>query len=129
MKPFNLEAALRGEKFQMKGIDLEIIDFKWWDRIVELHVYHRGNIKEGISEGFLEYDKNGFLYETGIDDLIHTLVMTPVKKKGWINIYKIKNPPFGLPVSQQHIFPTKEIAISNKHENQDATQIEIEWDD
>ena len=115
MKPFNLEQAKAGKPVQTRdGRKARIIcfDMKGGEfPIVAL-------VQTGGEEGVFHYTLEGNYYRTSTTQ--SDLVMVPVKKTGWINIY-----PFNC---GEFIYNTKERAVQNANCNVVDT-IKIEWEE
>ena len=83
MKPFDLEAAKRGEPVVL-GNGAKVIDFKWWEKTKTFEVlieYTDGQ------KNYSMYGENGKFYKS-IDDESLDLFMAPKKIKLYVNIYK-----------------------------------------
>jgi hypothetical protein len=122
MKPLDLEAALAGAPVQTRNGDpARILCF---DRattrypIVALVL----NPVDG-DEGIYTYTPEGRYLTNRKSN--HDLVMAPVKKRGWINIYKAAselNPFAGA------VYPTEEDALAEVDVGHVAT-VPVEWED
>jgi hypothetical protein len=116
MKPFNLEAALRGEKV-VDNTGSVAVDFKVWEKadcIVFLFKRNDGHLY------FMTYS---------IDSSYNGLFMAPTKKKGWINIYKDEIDKIYETGNEEQIFKTKEDAIERSQKCVWIRTIEIEWEE
>jgi len=120
MKPFDLEKARGGAKVCTRnGYKVEILRFDVKNPDYPIVALITDN--DGI-EICQSYTKDG-KYDKGLDKDFRDLVMTPVKHKGWINIYSFITPCTGI-----NIYPTKELAISKAVDGLIDT-ICIEWEE
>lgn len=125
MKPFNREAAKAGAPVQTRdGYSVRILCFNRKSNslpIVALY-YHSEDKRETIGA----YTENGYVY---VDESqsCYDLVMAPVKKEGWINIYK-KPTTEEKYVYTETVWPTEEDAIKRKSAHHIATA-KVEWEE
>lgn len=122
MRPFDLQKALAGAKVQTRD----------GRGVTQLTYFPDAKQKYCIAcvvDNYLRlYDKEGCFYIGGTDD--KDLVMTPIKKKGWLNIYPVdgKNPAhLGNPGA--YIFSTKEQADAARAAACIVACVEVEWEE
>lgn len=81
MKPFNLEAALAGEKVVTREGTL----------VTEIHEFRkaRGEYRVAalVNDRILEYTPKGRYSAVGQGEYTVDLFMLPTKKEGWVNLY------------------------------------------
>ena len=126
MKEFSLEEAKAGKPVCTKdGRPARIICFDRKSTDFPIVVL----IDNGTIEDYYCFTNNGTYH---LDDSHHfDLMMAPVKRKGWINIYKQSSP---YDISERlgsHIYSTQEQALAgvdSTNPNYIAT-IEIEWEE
>ena len=124
MKPFNLEEYLKNPSLKVitrDGRNVRIIctDRKEIQPIIAL-------VTKNEKEEVRFYYQNGTWSDTNEWDL--DLFFAPVKREGWINIYKgiIEN---HLPYVGQKVYKSKEEAIRNKCGDYYFTTLKIEWEE
>ena len=124
MKEFNLNEYLKDPSQKVitkdgRAVRIICTDYKRGQPIIALVTT---NAKEDVHFFY----KNGRWSNTNEWDL--DLFFAPVKKEGWINIYKgvIEN---HLPFVGQKVYKSKEDAIRNKCEGVYLTTIKIEWEE
>ena len=128
MKEFNLTEYLKNPSQKVvtrDGREVRIIctDMKSDFPIVAL-IYDEEKQKESI-ECFFENGKYLFF---DADDSPLDLFFAPVKKEGWVNLYKgiVKD---YLPSVGQKIYKSKENAIKNKRNDDYLVTVKIEWEE
>lgn len=124
MKPFNLEEYLKNSSQKVvtrDGREVRIIctDAKNDFPIVAL-VYDK---KENV-ESVEVFQENGLVSNSGECNL--DLFFAPIKKEGWVNIYKRMTKCLYV---EESIYYSKEIAIKNKFGGNYVTTIKIEWEE
>ena len=124
MKEFNLEEYLKNPSQKVitrDGREVRIIctDYKGLLPIIALIA--RGE-KEDINS-FYENGRDNNTYLSNLD-----LFFAPIKREGWINIYKgiVKD---YLPSVGQKVYKSKESAITNKRDDNYLTTVKIEWEE
>lgn len=125
MKEFNLEEYLNNPSQKVvtrDGRDVRIIctDAKSDEPIIALVTD-----KEDNKESLLNYKENGkYFYAVSENDLF----FAPIKREGWINLYKgiVKD---YLPSVGQKVYESKESAITNKRDDNYLTTVKIEWEE
>lgn len=123
MKPFNLEKAKAGKPVQTKdGQNARILCFDARNPNGEKYIVALiGNVTEYVNT----YSLDGrFLYGNNSSDL----VMVPVKKSGWINMYRNEDDSIGtgaLYASEQEAIEGSRVL---SHLKRIAT-IQIEWEE
>lgn len=125
MRPFNLEEYLKNPSQKVvtrdgRAVRILCTDFKNEQPLLAL-------ITEGNRENIHFYYQNG-VWSNVYSEHKLDLVFAPVKKEGWINIYKgvIEN---HLPFVGQKVYKSKEDAIRNKYDGIYLTTIKIEWEE
>lgn len=122
MKPFDLEAALRGEKVVTRD----------GRKVIEIHCFNAKKVAcvvVSIEEDGDEYvhvvytNVDGFFY-TDHDPHDDDLFMSPTKKKGWI----ILSNPIDETRCEPEVFNSKETALREAVGNYQQV-IEIEWEE
>ena len=81
--------------------------------------------KEDNKESLLVYKENGrYCFQDSINDLF----FAPIKREGWVNLYKgiVKD---YLPSAGQKVYKSKESAITNKRDDNYLTTVKIEWEE
>ena len=124
MKPFSLEEYLKNPSRQVvtrygKRVRIICTDYENRKPIV-------GLVKEK-EEIIFTFTKDGKLLENGEKSFVD-LFFLPIKKEGWINVYKgvIEN---YLPYVGQKVYKSKEEAIRNKCGDYYFTTLKIEWEE
>ena len=77
------------------------------------------------------YDLSGRFFNEEIkEDSVFDLMIEPVKKEGWINIYRSKIPRISYEgiLKDSYVFSSKEIAEANAGEDY-ITTIKVEWEE
>ena len=123
MKPFDLEKAKAGEPvIQRCGRPARIVDFalKNEDYLLAV-VFTDEHNKEQVTEFTVE---GKFYVHTNED--YRDLMMAPVKKTGWLNVYP-SNVPFPVGVCS-HIYPSQAAADEEAGKHRKAC-IHIEWEE
>ena len=118
MKEFNLELAKSGHHVQTRdGRPARIIcyDRKEKDYPIVALIEHNDG-----TETTVHYTIDGKFFIDGVDE--YDLVMAPVKREGWINIYKDNS-------SGNKIYDTKEEATKYSNISGYLTTIKIEWEE
>ena len=124
MKEFNLEEYLKNPSQKVvtrDGREVRIVctDAKNEEPIIAL-VYN--NIRE--EENVYTYNRDGYFYKD--NDSCLDLFFTPIKREGWVNIYKL-----GIKITRQcgNIFGTEKEALNFKGDKNYITTIKIEWEE
>ena len=124
MKEFSLEEYLKNPSRQVvtrygKRVRIICTDYENRKPIV-------GIVKEK-EEIIFTFTKDGKLLENGEKSFVD-LFFAPIKKEGWINVYKgvIEN---HLPYVGQKVYKSKEEAIRNKCGDYYFTTLKIEWEE
>jgi len=121
LKPFDLEAALRGEpvvtrdgrEVKIAGVNLGAKD-----------LYKVVGWLDGITAGWCIDGKTYLDYEDSTDLFMATKT---VKKEGWVNLYKSNISD--LMASTSHAYKTEEEAKDNAVKRYYITTIKIEWEE
>lgn len=120
LKPFDLEAAKRGEPVVTRvGYPVKIYDFKFNHKRYSLC----GKIMFPSRDKSTHWTKEGH-YLIDVEDSPYDLFMAPVKKEGWVNIYSKKNHAYA-----GSIYKTKEEASREKLGNAYVDTVKIEWEE
>lgn len=122
MKPFNLEAALKGAKVVTRdGREVsEIYHFK-----TDSEGYPVVAVVEGTRRSYTTDGKFAYCSKEGLD-----LFMAPIKKEGWVNLY----PPYAgdwggfIVRTSNGVYATKEEADNAAAGNR-TDCIKIEWEE
>lgn len=122
MKNFNLEKYLNNSSQKVvtrDGREVRIIctDAKGDKPIIAL-VYN--NIRE--EENVYTYNRDGYFYKDNFSYL--DLFFAPIKREGWINVYKNNITTF-----IGDIYPSEKDAKENKNDDLYITTIKIEWEE
>lgn len=125
MKEFNLEEYLKNPSQKVvtrDGREVRIIctDMKSEYPLIAL-ILNKNNNKENL----FNYKENGkYFYAVSENDLF----FAPIKKEGWVNLYKgiVKD---YLPSVGQKVYKSKESAITNKRDDNYLTTVKIEWEE
>lgn len=125
MKPFSLEEFKKNPSQKVitrDGREVRIVctDFKNEQPILAL-------VTEGNREDIHFYYQNGAWCNEFPENKLD-LFFAPIKKEGWVNVYKgvIEN---HLPFVGQKVYKSKEDAIRNKCEGIYLTTTKIEWEE
>ena len=126
MKEFNLEEYLNNPSQKVvtrdgRAVRIICTDAKGDEPIIAL-VYN--NIRE--EENVYTYNRDGSFYGDNYDYL--DLFFAPIKKEGWVNLYKGVVKDY-LPSVGQKVYKTKESANLNKRDDNYLTTIKIEWEE
>ena len=126
MKEFNLDEYLKNPSQKVitrDGREVRIIctDMKSRYKIVGL-VYDKKDDTESVEI----FQENGTLFNHTTSN--YDLFFAPVKKDGWVNLYKGILKDY-LPSVGQKIYKSKENAIKNKRNDDYLTTIKIEWEE
>lgn len=117
-KPFNEDAAKAGAPVQTRdGCKVRILCY---DRACEVFPIVGLVTGSDGSEYCCSWTPQGFSSTQGPDKL--DLVMAPVKKEGWVNLYKNCLPSIGYMV-----YPIE--AEAKKQSSPGAIQVRIEWEE
>ena len=124
MKPFNLDEFKKNPNQKVvtrDGREVRIIctDCKDEFKIVAL-VYNEEEQKESV-ECFYENGKYLDIDKHHLD-----LFFAPIKREGWVNIYKRMTK---CSYVEESIYSSKEIAIKNKFGGSYVTTTKIEWEE
>ena len=123
MKPFDLEAAKAGAPvIQRCGSPARIVDFNLKNEDYPLAVVYTD---EHNDEHVIEFSVEGKYYDPTREDY-RDLMMAPVKKTGWLNVYP-SNVPFPVGVCS-HIYPSQAAADEEAGKHRKAC-IHIEWEE
>ena len=124
MKPFDLEKAKAGAPVvQRCGRPARIIDFALKNEDYPLAVVYTD--ADG-DEHVTEFSVEGNYYDAQSEDH-RDLLMAPVKKEGWMNIYSHDGGVFAS-MRGGPIFDTKELADQNNTDNRIAC-MRVEWEE
>ena len=129
MKEFNLEEYLKNPSQKVvtrDGREVRIIctDFK-----SQMNKPIIALIKEDEDEeNAFNFKENGRWHLPENEESLKDLFFAPVKKEGWVNLYKgiVKD---YLPSVGQKIYKSKENAIKNKRNDDYLATIKIEWEE
>ena len=126
MEEFNLDEYLKNPSQKVvtrDGREVRIIctDMKSRYKIVGL-VYDKKDDTESVEI----FQENGTLFNHTTSN--YDLFFAPVKKDGWVNLYKGILKDY-LPSVGQKIYKSKENAIKNKRNDDYLTTIKIEWEE
>ena len=123
MNPFDLEAAKAGAPvIQRCGRPARIVDFALQNEGYPLAVIYAD--EDGV-EHVIEFSVQGKYYDHTREDY-HDLMMAPVKKTGWLNVYP-SDVPFPVGVCG-HIYPSQAAADEEAGKYRKAC-IHIEWEE
>jgi hypothetical protein len=114
MKPFNLEEALAGAKV-ITGLGKLVTDIAYFPSASGFY-----KVCAVIDEVILYFTVAGCLFKKRTNSFLD-LYMAPVKKEGWINIYKDEKPG-------ECIYKTKEDARASGWTGPIAC-VRIEWEE
>ena len=125
MKPFNLEKYLINPSCKIvtrAGRPVRIIctDAKGKYPVIALISNKNGD------EASFEFTKDGLWNENCENSL--DLFFAPIKKEGWVNIYKGVNEKYPSYLGQS-IYKSEEEALKNKCNDKYITTIKIEWEE
>ena len=125
MRPFSLEEYLKNPSQKVitrdgRKVRILCTDYKNEQPLVAI-------VAEGNKEEIHFYFQNG-TWCISYPEHSLDLFFAPIKKEGWINVYKgvIEN---HLPFVGQKVYKSKEDAIRNKCEGIYLTTIKIEWEE
>ena len=123
MKEFNLEEYLKNPSQKVvtrDGRTVRIIctDAKGEEPIIAL-VYNNNTDEENV----YTYNRDGRFYK---NDSSLDLFFAPIKREGWVNIYKRMSK---CSYVEESIYSSKEYAIKNKFGDNYVTTIKIEWEE
>ena len=129
MKEFNLDEYLKNPSQKVvtrDGREVRIIctDFK-----SQMNKPIIALIKEDEDEeNAFNFKENGRWHLPENEESLKDLFFAPIKKEGWVNLYKgiVKD---YLPSVGQKIYKSKENAIKNKRNDDYLTTIKIEWEE
>lgn len=126
MKEFNLEEFKKNPSQKVvtrdgRAVRIICTDAKGDEPIIAL-VYN--NIRE--EENVYTYNIDGYFYKDNNSCL--DLFFAPIKKEGWVNLYKSIVKDY-LPSVSQKIYKSKENAIENKSDKNYIATIKIEWEE
>lgn len=126
MKEFNLTEYLKNPSQKIvtrDGREVRIIctDAKGDESIIAL-VYNNQRDEENV----YTYNREGYFYNN--NDSCLDLFFAPIKREGWVNLYKgiVKD---YLPSVGQKVYKSKESAIANKRDDNYLTTVKIEWEE
>ena len=124
MKEFNLEEYLKNPRQKVVTRDGREVRIICTDIPVVALIYDEKKQKESI-ECFFE---NGKYLSFVADDSPLDLFFAPIKKEGWVNLYKgiVKD---YLPSVGQKIYKSKENAFKNKRNDDYLATVKIEWEE
>lgn len=123
MNPFDLEDAKAGAPvIQRCGRPARIVDFALQNEDYPLAVIYAD---EDGDEHVTEFSVEGKYYDHTSEDY-RDLMMAPVKKTGWLNVYP-SNAPFPVGVCG-HIYPSQAAADEEAGKHRKAC-IHIEWEE
>ena len=127
MKEFNLNEYLKNPSQKVvtrDGREVRIIctDFQSEKPIIGLV-----KIDENEENAF-NFKENGRWHLPENEESLKDLFFAPVKKEGWVNLYKgiVKD---YLPSVGQKIYKSKENAIKNKRNDDYLATVKIEWEE
>lgn len=125
MKPFNLEEAKAGKPVCTRdGKPVRIICFDRNEKTYPIIAL----VDKGPFEVVYTYTNEGKYNFEGFSDF--DLLIVPIKKKGWVNIYKKNITNNITDRGGGYIFPTKEQALNAVMSGQGyVTTTEIEWEE
>lgn len=123
MKPFDLELAKQGKPVCTRdGRPVRILCF---DRKSVDGYSILALVDEGDHEGFIVCTSRGKFYKYGKDDP-YDLFMAPVKKEGWVNLYKRDGVTRAGGVN---IYQSMEEAMIMHAPNNYIATVKIEWEE
>lgn len=123
MKEFNLKEYLKDPSKKVVTRDGREVRIVCTDMKSEYPLIALVTDKKDNTESPFVYTKNGryFFEETNND-----LFFAPVKREGWVNIYKRMSK---CSYVEESIYYSKEIAIKNKCDDNYITTTKIEWEE
>ena len=124
MKEFNLTEYLKNPSQKVITRDGREVRIICTDIPIVALVYDEEKQKESI-ECFFE---NGKYLSFDANDSPLDLFFAPVKKEGWVNLYKGVVKDY-LPSVGQKVYKTKESANLNKRDDNYLTTVKIEWEE
>ena len=124
MRFFNLTEYLKNPSQKVVTRDGRAVRIICTDIPIVALIYNEEKQKESI-ECFFE---NGKYLSFYANDSPLDLFFAPVKKEGWVNLYKgiVKD---YLPSVGQKIYKSKENAIKNKRNDDYLATVKIEWEE
>lgn len=125
MKEFNLEEFKKNPSQKVVTRDGRTVRIICTDMKSEYPLIALAINKDDNKESLLNYKENGkYFYAVSENDLF----FAPIKREGWINVYKgvIEN---HLPYVGQKVYKSKEEAIRNKCGDYYFTTLKIEWEE
>lgn len=124
MKPFDLEAAKAGAPvIQRCGRPARIVDFNLKNGAYPLAVVYTDGYND---EHVTEFSTRGEYYRGTTAEDERDLMMAPVKKTGWLNVYPSNvTSPVGV---CSHIYPSQAAADQNALVTRKAC-IHVEWEE
>ena len=124
MKPFDLEKAKAGAQVvQRCGRRARIVDFALKNEAYPLVVIYTDDMGR---EHLTEFSVEGKYYGDQNDDY-RDLFMAPVKREGWVNIYRSAHGGAQDCYPQPLIFNTREEAIAAAYPSSLRATTRIEW--
>ena len=124
MKEFNLTEYLKNPSQKVITRDGRAVRIICTDIPIVALVYDEEKQKESI-ECFFE---NGKYLSFDANDSPLDLFFAPVKKEGWVNLYKGVVKDY-LPSVGQKVYKTKESANLNRRDDNYLTTVKIEWEE
>ena len=124
MKEFNLTEYLKNPSQKVVTRDGREVRIICTDIPIVALVYDEEKQKESI-ECFFE---NGKYLSFDANDSPLDLFFAPVKKEGWVNLYKGVVKDY-LPSVGQKVYKTKESANLNRRDDNYLTTVKIEWEE
>ena len=121
MKPFNLEAAIRGEKVITREGN-EVTQLTKFENVRQDVEPLRGVVESIVCTWSID----GRFYKDG-EDHRRDLFMGPQTREGWINIYPTEDNTYTASISDAHA--TKEIADKTCNPSRRIACIRIEWEE
>ena len=126
MKPFDLEKAKAGAQVvQRCGRRARIVDFALKNEAYPLVVIYTDDMGR---EHLTEFSVEGKYYGDQSDDY-RDLFMAPVKREGWVNIYRSAHGGAQDCYPQPLIFNTQEEAIAAAYPSSLRATTRIEWEE
>lgn len=125
MKPFNLEEYLKNPSQKVVTRDGREVRIICTDMKSEYPLIALVTDKKDNTESPFVYTKNGryFFEETNND-----LFFAPIKREGWVNIYKGVNERYPS-YAGQSIYKSEIEALKNKCDGNYITTTKIEWEE
>ena len=126
MKQFSLEEYLKNPDQKVITRDGRPVRIICTDRLGDKPIIALILSQDDKTEIAFSYTSNGFFNTYGVDDR-DDLMFDPIKKKGWVNVYKY--PDFERP-NCAYIYTTYEEAVSHgKTQKGYLTTTKIEWEE